>query len=172
MEVLLTKDVENLGLAGEVHKVAPGYARNYLIPRDLAVPATKGAKNQAAEIKRGAEKRRAHELAVARDLASRIEAVALEFRMRVGETGRLYGSVTSGDIAEQLNAKISDEIEKRQINLDEPIKTLGDYAVPIRLGSGVTATVSVTVLGENGETAADFAPKPAAPAEQPQPTFE
>jgi large subunit ribosomal protein L9 len=173
MEVLLTQDVEKLGLAGEVHKVAPGYARNFLIPRNLAIPATVGAKKQAEQIKRVAHKQREKELYEARSLASRIQAIALEFRVRVGEKGRLYGSVTGGDIAEQLSRKLGETVEKRQVNLTDPIKTLGDFPIIVRVGSGVTATVQTTVLGENGETAADFAPKPAsAPSTMPQPTYD
>ncbi|HYN89479.1 MAG TPA: 50S ribosomal protein L9, partial [Ardenticatenaceae bacterium] len=133
MEVLLLQDVVNVGETGEVHKVAPGYARNFLIPRGLAVPATKGARKQADQIKRQAEKRRAQELASAQAVGARVAATPVRFAVRVGETGRLYGSVTAADIGEQLSAALGMEIDKRQIQLHEPIKALGTYAVPVRL---------------------------------------
>lgn len=158
MEVLLMEDVANVGRVGEVHKVAPGYARNYLIPRGLAVPATKGARKQAEQIKRQAEKRRAQELATAQTLAARLEATSLRFEVKVGETGRLYGAVTAADIAERLSETLGTEIDKRKVDLHEPIKALGDYSVPVRLMHDVVPHISVEVVGEHGETAADFLP--------------
>lgn len=167
MEVLLLEDVANVGQTGEVHKVAPGYARNYLIPRGLAVPATPGARKQAEQVKRQAEKRRAAELASAQALAARIESTALRFEVKVGETGRLYGSVTAGDIAEALAEKLEVEIDRRKVELHEPIKALGNYVVPVRLMGEVVPNVTVEVVGEHGETAADFLPpEEAAPAEE------
>ncbi|HBY99226.1 MAG: 50S ribosomal protein L9 [Ardenticatenaceae bacterium] len=168
MEVLLIEDVVNVGRTGEIHKVSPGYARNYLIPRGLAVPATKGARKQTDQIKRQAEKRRAREVATAQALSARIEGSPLRFEVKVGETGRLYGSVTSADIAERLSETLGLEIDKRKVELHEPIKTLGTYSVPVRLAAEVVPLVPVEVVGEHGETAADFLP----PAETPTPTAE
>lgn len=172
MEVLLIEDVANVGQTGEVHKVSPGYARNYLIPRGLAVPATEGARKQADQIKRQAEKRRAKELATAQALAARVEAAALRFEVKVGETGRLYGSVTAADIAARLSETLGMEIDKRKVELQEPIKALGNYNVPVRLTGDVVPTVPVEVVGEHGETAADFLPPPETPAPEVAPEQE
>lgn len=165
-KIVLKQDVANVGSAGEIVEVRPGYARNYLIPQNLAIPATKGALKQAELIKATAARRRAKDLATAQGVANAISAIHLSFQRRVGEQGRLYGSVTSTEIAEALSAKLGQEVERRKIVLEEAIKTLGDFDVTVNVLHDVNATVKVTVVGENGETAADFA-QPDYPDDQP-----
>ncbi len=148
MQILLLKDVPGLGQEGEIKNVSDGYARNYLIPRGMAKVATKGVIAEAEQRRKAAEKRRKKELATAEELAAQINQVSLEFRAKAGETGTLYGSVTNADIAEKLSAALGHEIDKRKIILDRPINELGDYTVPVKLASSVTANVAVSVLRE------------------------
>ena len=148
MEILLKQDVENLGSAGDIVKVKPGYARNYLIPRGLAMPATPGLRKQAAQIKQAAERRRLRELKTAQDLAERIQQVTLHFKAKAGESGRLYGSITSAAMAEALAAELGVEIDRRRIRLDHPLRELGEHEVTIHLAQGVDATFKVVVEPE------------------------
>lgn len=145
MKVILSKDVQGTGKAGEVKDVADGYARNYLIPRKLAIPATSGALQNVEAKKVSAEKKAAAEEASARALADRLTSAPVVLTAKVGDQGRLYGSITSGDIAEQLSAHLGQQIDKRRIELDEPIRQLGTFEVTIRLHRAVTATVKVDV---------------------------
>ena len=133
---------------------------------EAASPATKGALKQAQLIKATAERRRAKDLATAQGLANAISAIHLTFERRVGEHGRLYGSVTSGEIAEALSEKLVQEVDRRKVVLDEAIKNLGDFDVVVNVFHEVNGTVKVTVVGENGETAADFG-QPDYPDDQP-----
>ncbi len=148
MEVLLKKTVDGLGEAGQIRKVKPGYARNYLIPRGLAMPATPGLRKQADQIKGAAERRRQRELTVARNLADRIRATTLTFKARAGESGRLYGSVTSAMIAEQMAEKLGQEIDRRRIRLEHSLRDLGEHEVTMHLASEVDATFKVVVEAE------------------------
>jgi large subunit ribosomal protein L9 len=148
MEVILREHVENLGRRGDVVKVAPGYARNYLLPRNLALAVTEGNKKIIARERKLAEAREAEEKQTAEALASRLAAAEVVIERRVGETEALYGSVTSADIAEALAAK-GLEIEKRKIHLDEPIKAIGDFTVPVKLHRDVTAQVAVHVVKQD-----------------------
>ncbi|MDI7274808.1 MAG: 50S ribosomal protein L9 [Anaerolineae bacterium] len=145
MEVLLLKDVRRLGKAGEVRQVADGYARNYLIPRGLARPASAGAVRQAKELLEAQAKRAEREQSQAQDLAGQLRGVTLTFRARAGESGRLYGSVTSADVAEEIKKQTGQTVDRRKIALEEPIRELGIYRVPIRLGGEVSAEVTVKV---------------------------
>jgi large subunit ribosomal protein L9 len=150
MKVLLTKNVEKLGAIGEVKEVAGGYGRNYLIPQGMAVLATRGQIKQAEE--RNASQRK-REQATRRDaeaLAARFSGQTLRFTARVGELDRLYGSVTSSDIAEKLAAQTGVEVDRRKIDLDEPIKRIGIYPIKIRLMAGLEPMVNVVVEGEEG----------------------
>lgn len=148
MQVLLVKDVDELGQAGEVKKVANGYARNYLFPRQLAVPATEGAIRQA-EIAREAEVRReALALTEAQELAQILDGRTVTFVALAGETGRLYGSVTNVHIGEKLEEQIGQEVDRRKIDLEEPLKDLGTHDVTIRLAPEVEAKVTVVIEGE------------------------
>lgn len=150
MQVLLIKDVDNLGYAGEVKKVANGFGRNYLIPQELAVIASPGALKQAETIRKAAEKQRARETEDAKAIVSQLEGVALLFERRAGETGKLYGSVTSGDIAEALAEKTGIELDKRKVAVPEPIRNLGKQDVLIKLMIDVNTSVSVEVLPLGG----------------------
>lgn len=164
MKVLLTQDVPDLGVAGEVHTVAGGYARNYLMPRGLAVLATKGALKQAEEIRQAGIRRRARERANAEAQAQMIRDQRLLFQARAGETGRLYGSVTSADIAERLSEAVGFEVDRRKIHLDHPIREVGIYNIEIRLMPEVNATFVVGVVHE-GEGWAEAEARAAAPKE-------
>ncbi len=159
MKVLLTQDVVKLGRIGEVVEVKPGYARNYLIPQGMATLATAGALKQADNLKRTAEKRQTREMDEARTFAKRLSAMLLRFERKVGERGRLYGSVTSADVAERIeeNLGVGEELDKRKVLLQEPIRRLGNFEVEVRVHPDVTARVQVEVVGDEGETAADFA---------------
>lgn len=150
MKVLLVQDVDNLGYAGDVKKVADGFGRNYLIPRNMAVLATPGALKQAETIRKAAEKRRAHETADAQAMANQLAGVELFFERRAGETGKLYGSVTSGEIADGIKAKTGLEIDKRKVALPEPIRQLGEQEVTVKLMIDVATTIKVHVLPEGG----------------------
>ena len=145
MKVILSKDVQGTGKAGEVKDVADGYARNYLIPRKLAIPATGGALKNVEQKKASEQKKAAAEEAAARSLADRLTNSPVVVTAKVGDQGRLYGSITSGDIADQLSAQLRQPIDKRKIDLDEPIRQLGTFEVTIRLHRAVTATVKVDV---------------------------
>jgi len=148
MQVILTQDVDNLGKAGELVSVRPGYGRNYLVPRGLAVTATVRNKNRLDHEKALIEKRVAKERAVANDLATRINGMTLQFERQTGEDEKLFGSVTSRDVAEQLK-RANVEIDHRWVHLDQPIKALGKYEVPIRLAAGVNATLKFWVVGKD-----------------------
>jgi large subunit ribosomal protein L9 len=153
MEVILREHVDNLGRRGEIVKVADGYARNYLLPRKLALPATEGNKQHVARERRIMEAREAEERARAEASASRLGSVALTIARRVGETDQLYGSVTAADIAELLKSK-GLEIDRRKLILPEPIKTLGEHVVPLKLHREVTVQLTVAVVKEGTESTA------------------
>ena len=147
MEVILREHVDNLGRRGEVVKVAAGYARNYLLPRKLALPATEGNKQHVARERRIMEAREAEEKSRAEAIAASLGSVPVSIARRVGETDQLYGSVTSGDISEFLKEK-GFEVDKRKLILPEPIKTLGEHNVPLKLHRDVTVALKVHVVKE------------------------
>ena len=148
MKVVLLQDVDDLGKAGEVRQVAGGYARHFLIPRGLAVVATPGALKQA-EMRRQVEaKRQERQVASAQILANRLEGVTLNFQAKAGEEERLYGSITRGDIALSLEKELGESIDKRKIELPEPIRNLGTYRVPVRLLGDLAPEVTVVVEKE------------------------
>ena len=148
MQVILTQDVANLGKAGELVSVRPGYGRNFLVPRGFAVSATVRNKNRLDHEKALIEKRVAKERASATELAGRINGITLQFERMVGEDEKLFGSVTNRDIAEQLK-KAGIEIDHRWVELDAPVKALGKYEVPVRLAAGVVATLKFWVVGKD-----------------------
>ncbi len=148
MQVILTQDVDNLGKAGELVSVRPGYGRNYLVPRGLAVSATVTNKNRLEHEKSQIEKRVAKERAAATEIATRINGMTLQFERNVGEDEKLFGSVTSRDIADQLK-RANVEIDHRWIQLDQTVKALGKYEVPVRLAAGVVATLKFWVVGKD-----------------------
>ena len=145
MEIILRQAVENLGKPGDVVKVKNGYARNYLLPRGIAYEATPGNLKRIAQERARLEAAENERVGAAQELAKRLEEVQLTFSARVGEEGKLFGSVTSADIAQQLEAQ-GFHIEKRQIDLHEPIKALGVYRVPVRLHADVKPEIRVWVI--------------------------
>ena len=145
MDVILRQAIENLGNPGDVVTVKPGYARNFLLPRGLAYEATPGNLKRIAAERQRLEAAESTRRDSARELAKRIEEVSLTFSARVGEEGKLFGSITATDIAHQLEAQ-GVQVEKRQIDLHEPIKTLGVFRVPIRLHADVRPEVRVWVI--------------------------
>ncbi len=152
MEVILRDHVENVGKRGEVVKVADGYARNYLLPRKLALPATEGNRKHVERERKIVEARESQEKAQAEALAARLAAVDITIARRVGETDQLYGSVTSADIADFLKEK-GFELDRRKLILPEPIKAIGDHEVPLKLHREVTVPLKVHVVKEGAPTA-------------------
>lgn len=144
MKVILTKDVPKLGKSGEMRMVADGYATNFLIPQELAVPAAGGAYRAWQHDIASREDKRVRERADAEIAATRISSTTLTMGVKVGEGGKLYGSITSKDIADAL-ARRGIEIDRHKIDLEEPLKTLGTYKVAIKVYSGMTAEVTVHV---------------------------
>jgi large subunit ribosomal protein L9 len=158
MEVILKEDVNKLGHRGDVVKVADGYGRNYLLPGKLAIEATAANKAVIEQMKGSAIRRLAKEKVLAEDLSKKLESVELVFERKVGENDHLFGSVTSSDIAHQLEEQ-GYAIDRRKISLEEPLRSLGEFHVPIKLHREVTSHLKVTVKGEDlpedtGETAA------------------
>ena len=147
MEVILREHVDNLGSRGDVVKVAAGYARNYLLPRKLALPVTEASRRQIERERDKAEARDAEEKATANSLATRMGEADITIKRRVGENNTMYGSVTSADIAQALTAK-GFEVDKRRIQLPDAIKALGEHTVPVRIHRDVTADVKVKVVAE------------------------
>ena len=148
-QVLLREDIDNLGARGEIVRVKAGYARNYLLPRRLAVEATSSNVKQIEGERAALAKREAKERSTAELQADQLRNLALKFERKVGEAGVLYGSVTSMDIAHALKEQ-GYEIDRRKIALREPIKRFGNYNVPVRLHRDVTVELPVGVLGEGG----------------------
>jgi large subunit ribosomal protein L9 len=152
IEVILKEPVDNLGNRGDVVKVAPGYARNYLLPRKLALAVTEGNKRQIEAERKRASVIEAQERTTAEALSSRLAQVEVVVARRVGERDTLYGSVTTSDIAEAL-ARQGFEIDRRKIHLPEPLKHLGEFSVPIRLHREVNTPVKVLVVKEESAQA-------------------
>lgn len=149
MNVLLRKDVDNIGYAGEVHRVSAGYARNYLLPRGLAEQATPSALKQAEQWIAKAEARKEQLQSEYSGLAEKVEPVVLTFEARASDTGRLFGSITTDQIVDALNAEIGTEFERRQIDT-RPLRELGKHDIPIRIGPGHKPLFQVVVEPEGG----------------------
>lgn len=152
MKVLLKEDVDNIGYAGEVYKVADGYGRNYLIPQGLAVIATPGTMKQAEVWRKKAEAHRAEQRAEYEALSAKIEEVSLRFQARAGETGKLYGSITTAMIADQLNETLGTEIDRRKVGV-EPLRQLGEHQVVVRLSNEFKPEFTVIIESEEDEEA-------------------
>lgn len=150
MKVLLKQDVENLGLAGEVYEVANGYGRNYLLPQGLAVIASPGVMNQAQVWRKKAEARRAQIRAEYEALAEQIKAVTLSFTARAGESGKLYGSITTAQIADGLNEALGIEIDRRKVEV-EPLRQLGEHKVVVRLSGEIQPEFTVRIESEEAQ---------------------
>jgi len=153
MEVILKEDIEKLGHRGDIVKVAEGYGRNFLLPRKLAIEASRANKAVIDQMKAAAVRKSAKEKTGAEALAQHLNDVQLAFERKVGEKDHLFGSVTSADIASALEAK-GYNIDRRKIHLDDPLKSLGEFHVPVKLHREVTALVKVTVSREGGEAQA------------------
>jgi large subunit ribosomal protein L9 len=147
MEVILKEDVNKLGSRGDVVKVAEGYGRNYLLPRKLAIIANESNKAVIAQMKAAAVRRSAKEKSQAEELAKQFEGLSVMFQRKSGENDQLFGSVTSSDIAEGV-AKKGINLDRRQIQLHDPLKTLGEFTVPVKLHKDVTAHLKVVIEKE------------------------
>lgn len=145
MQVILVQDVKNLGESGDVVDVADGYARNYLFPRGLAVPATEGKLRQVKTRQAAEEQRREREAEEAAKLVELLDGGRVEVLAKCGEGGRLFGSVTSGDIAAAIKKQYKREVDRRKLELAEPIKAIGPHEVTIRVYPGMTAAITVEV---------------------------
>jgi large subunit ribosomal protein L9 len=153
MEVILKEDVNKLGHRGDVVKVADGYGRNFLLPGKLAIEANAANKAVVEQMKASSVRKSAKEKTEAEALATQLAAVELVFERKVGENEHLFGSVTSGDIAQQLESK-GFTIDRRKISLEEPLKQIGEYHVPVKLHREVTSHLKVTVKGDQPEAEA------------------
>lgn len=145
MEVILQQDVKGLGKKGDVVNVADGYGRNFLLPRGLAVPATAGNIKQVDIEKETQRQKRERELQEAQEIAARIQGQKLQIATKVGESGKLFGSITSQEIAERLKRQYKVEIDKRKIELEEPIKSVGKHPVKIKIHPKVQVEITVQV---------------------------
>jgi len=172
MKIILTQDVEKLGDAGTMQEVKPGYARNYLIPKGLAQLATPGLVKQM-QVRQAAEQRRiAKQEIEMQSLADRISGMRLEFTARAGESGRLFGSVTSADIADKLTAELGQEIDRRKVDLPHGIHEVGEFPVTIRLVGRLNPQITAVVAPEGGAPVAEEAPAEAATDESSEPVAE
>jgi large subunit ribosomal protein L9 len=156
MEVILKEDVNKLGQRGDVVKVADGYGRNYLLPGKLAIEATAANKSVIEQMKGSSIRKLAKEKIESEELSKKLESVELVFERKVGENDHLFGSVTSGDIAQQLADK-GFTIDRRKISLEDPLKSLGEFHVPIKLHREVTTHLKVTVKGDQSDDATETA---------------
>jgi large subunit ribosomal protein L9 len=147
MEVILRQAIDNLGHPGEIVKVSPGFARNYLLPRGLAYEATTGNRKRIEQERARLEAAEGQRRATAQELADKLEQVSLTFSARVGEEGKLFGSVTAADIAQQLEAQ-GIHLERRLIDLHEPIRALGVYRIPVKLHADVKPELKVWVIAQ------------------------
>ena len=164
MEVILKEDINKLGHRGDVVKVAEGYGRNYLIPKKLAIEATPGNKAVIEQMKAAAVRKSVKEKGSAEELGKQLDGVTVEFTRKSGEHDQLFGSVTSADIAHALEAK-GLTIDRRKVLLDVPLKTVGEFKVPVKLHREVTVTVKAVVKKEAAEEATPAADTEEAPAE-------
>ncbi len=166
MKIILTRDVYNLGQAGDVKDIATGYARNYLIPKGLAVKATPGILKEF-DLRRATEASREERLAArAEALAQRLSEVALIFEAKASEKGRLFGSITTTDIAEALEREVGEKFDRRKHILSEPLRQVGEHVVSVRLTPDVVTEVQVVVKPEGGELPEAAPPEP---VEEPAP---
>ena len=148
MKIVLREDVENLGRKGDLIEVRDGYARNFLMPRGLALKATKGIVKQSESMRRSREARETRDRTEAEELVAKLNDARIQVTARAGEGGRLFGSITAADIAEAATAQTGVEIDRRKLALDEPLKELGPAEIELRLHTDVTATLQVEVVAE------------------------
>jgi large subunit ribosomal protein L9 len=157
VKVILMQDIPKLGDAGTVQDVAPGYARNYLIPKGIATIATTGSIRQVEERQAAEARRIARQEEELRGLSDRIQGTRIEIQVRAGEQGRLYGSITAADVAEKLAAAVGEEIDRRKVDLEDPIRSLGEHEVTVRLVGRLTPTIVVVAFDP------DYVPTPVEP---------
>jgi large subunit ribosomal protein L9 len=148
MRIVLQKEVEKLGVPGDVVQVADGYARNYLIPKGFAAPATKGSAKNAERLRRTHDQKVQKAVLDAREVAAKLTAEPLRVSAKAGEEGRLFGSVTAADVARELEARTGMPVDRRTVHLAEPIRSVGTHDVVVRLHPEVEATVTVEVAAE------------------------
>ena len=169
MKVILTADVYKHGVAGEVIDVANGFARNYLIPQGMAIKATPGSLKRSAKLRAEADKRRKLRDSELQALAEKIEALTLAFPVKAGETGKLYGSVTSGHVSEAIETEMGISIDRRRIG-DQPLRELGEHKVAVRLSASLSPEVTVLVHREGEAPESVLGVEPAS-EEEPEPTI-
>ena len=155
MKIVLRQDVPKLGEAGTIQTVANGYARNYLIPQGLAVIATEGELKTAQHNLAVRERKVARQEEQQRSVAEKIQGTQLTFTAKAGETGRLFGSITAAEVATELSAKIGEEIDRRKVVLDEPLRTVGEHTVTVHLVGKLRPTITVTIEAEADADAID-----------------
>jgi large subunit ribosomal protein L9 len=151
MKVILSKDIEKLGSKGDVVTVADGYARNYLVPKGLAITASKGSLRQAEQMKRAREEAERKRKEEAAGKVSKLAASPVYISARAGEGGRLFGSVTNGDVARAVKDQLEEDIDRRNVLLEEPIRSLGSFPVEVKLHEEVSALVTVEVIAHEEE---------------------
>lgn len=166
MKVMLVKDVYKLGRAGDIKKVADGYGRNFLIPQGFAVLATAGALKQAEKVRKQAEIRRAEQNSELKGLADQIKGVVLTFSAKAGETGKLYGSITTQDVATAISEQTRFEVKKQQVDM-QPIRNLGEFTAHVRLTMDLVPDVKIIVHREGEAFEEEVAEEAEAPAEAP-----
>lgn len=145
MKVLLTQEVDGLGQVGQIKEVAEGYARNFLLPRKLAVPASPGAVKEQQQRQAAEEKRHASVDEELRSVAQKLSEAKVTIQSKAGEEGKLYGSITTTDVAEAIEKQLGQAVDKRKIEIDEPIRHTGEYKVPVKFSKNVSASITVVV---------------------------
>lgn len=146
MKIILQREVQKLGTPGQVVEVADGYARNYLLPRGLAIPASKGAVKHAERLKAGHQERLRKAVAVAEEFAAQLSSQPLRLAWQAGEDGKLFGSITAQHVADELSKAVGRDIDRKRIHLDEPIRSVGTHEVRVHLHPEVNSTVTVEVV--------------------------
>ena len=171
MKVLLKQDVENIGLAGEVHKVSNGYGRNFLLPQGMAVIASPGMMKQAEVWRKKAETRREEIRAEFEALAAKVSGVRLAFTARAGENGKLYGSITTAQVADEMNQTLGTEIDRRKVGI-EPLRQLGEHKVVVRLSGEFQPELTVVITSEEEDVATEAVVEAAADIDEAEPAAE
>lgn len=151
MKVVLTQEVKGLGAPGQIKDVADGYARNYLLPQGLATIATPGAIKEVEQRQAAEHKRQAKLDEEMRSVGKKMDGTTVKVRSKVGEGGKLYGSITTQDVAEALEKQAGQTVDRRKIEIEEPIRHVGEYKIPVRLSRNVVANINLVVEGEEGE---------------------
>jgi large subunit ribosomal protein L9 len=149
MKLILTQEVSDLGGAGDLVEVKDGYGRNYLVPRGFAILATRGAEKQVAQIRRAREVRQVRDLGHAKEIATELAGLSVQLTVRAGNGGRLFGSVTTSDVVEAVVAAGGPKLDRRRVEIVEPIKAVGTHSVSVRLHSDVAAPITVNVVASS-----------------------